>query len=82
MSPIQVLKELERSRMLGTNTCRIDAKLTQRLDKAIVDIERLEENHSLCPIQASERLVAAQAAWIEHKVTCRFCCGQQLGRVH
>ena len=68
--------------MLGINVCRIDAKLTQCLDKAIVDIERLEENHSLCPIEVSERLVAAQAAWIEHKMTCRFCCGQQFGRVH
>ena len=71
-----------RSRMQGIATCRIDAKLTQRLDQAMIEIARLEENHSLCPIQASEKLVAAQAAWIEHKVTCRFCCGQQFGRVH
>lgn len=68
--------------MLGINVCRIDAKLTQCLDKAIIDIERLEENHFLCPIEVSERLVAAQSAWIEHKMTCRFCCGQQFGRVH
>jgi hypothetical protein len=68
--------------MLGINACRIDAKLTQRLDKAIIDIARLEENHSLCPLKASQRLVAAQTAWIEHKMTCTFCCGQQFGRVH
>jgi hypothetical protein len=68
--------------MLGINVCRIDAKLSQSLDDAIIGIAQLEENHALCPIQASERLVAAQAAWIEHKMTCRFCCCQQLGRVH
>jgi hypothetical protein len=68
--------------MLGIATCRIDAKLTQRLDQAMIELARLEENHARCPIQASEKLVAAQAAWIEHKVTCRFCCGQQFGRVH
>ncbi len=68
--------------MLGINACRIDAKLTRCLDDAMIDIARLEENHALCPIKASERLVAAQAAWIEHKMTCRFCCGQQFGRVH
>ena len=68
--------------MLGINICRIDAKLTRRLDEATIELARLEENHALCPIQASERLVAAQTAWIEHKITCRFCCGQQFGRVH
>jgi len=68
--------------MFGTNTCRIDAKLTQRLDDAIINIDRLEENHALCPIVACERLVAAQTAWIKHKMTCRFCCGQQFGRIH
>jgi hypothetical protein len=68
--------------MRGINSCRIDAKLTQRLDAAMIDIARLEENHSLSPIQASERLVAAQMAWVEHKMTCRFCCGQQFGKVH
>jgi hypothetical protein len=68
--------------MLGINVCRIDAKLSQRLDDAIIGIARLEENHALCPIQASESLVAAQAAWIEHKMTCQFCFGQQFGRVH
>jgi hypothetical protein len=68
--------------MLGINVCRIDAKLSQSLDDAIIGIAQLEENHGLCPIQASQRLVAAQTAWIEHKMTCRFCCGQQFGRVH
>jgi hypothetical protein len=68
--------------MLGISVCPIDAKLTRRLDDATIDITRLEENHALCPIEVSQRLVAAQAAWIEHKMTCRFCCGQQFGRVH
>jgi hypothetical protein len=68
--------------MFAMNPCRIDAKLTRSLDDAIVEIGQLEENHALCPIRASDRLVAAQAAWIEHKLTCRFCCGQELGRVH
>jgi hypothetical protein len=80
--PMHNLKNSGRSRMLGINACRIDARLSQSLDNAVNDIARLEENHVLCPIQASERLVAAQAAWIEHKMTCRFCCGQQFGRVH
>jgi hypothetical protein len=79
---MQVCKDLGRSRMLGIHACRIDAKLTKCLDKALIEIARLEENYALCPIQASERLVAAQAAWIEHKMTCRFCCGQQFRRVH
>jgi hypothetical protein len=68
--------------MFDMNPCRIDAKLTQRLDGAIANFDRLEANQSVCPIQASEKLVAAQAAWIAHKTTCHFCCGQQLGRVH
>jgi hypothetical protein len=68
--------------MFDMNPCRIDAKLTQSLDDAEANFERLEKNHSVWPMQASERLVAAQAAWIEHKITCHFCCGEQLGRVH
>ena len=68
--------------MFETNPCRIDAKLTQSLDNAMIDIARLEENHSRCPIQASQRLVAAEMAWVEHKITCQFCCGQQLGIIH
>jgi hypothetical protein len=76
------LKNSGGAELFGINACRIDAKLTQCLDDAMIDIARLEENHSLCPLQASERFVAAQAAWIEHKMTCRFCCGQQFGRVH
>jgi hypothetical protein len=68
--------------MFDMNPCRIDAKLTQSLDDAVANFDRLEANQSVCPIQASARFVAAQAAWIEHKITCHFCCGQQLGRVH
>jgi hypothetical protein len=68
--------------MFDMNPCRIDAKLTQSLDGAIANVDRLEANQSVCPIQANEKLVAAQAAWIAHKMTCHFCCGQQLGRVH
>jgi len=68
--------------MFAINPCRIDAKLSQGLDDAIINIARLEENPYLCPIQASQRLEAAQSAWIEHKMTCPFCSGQQFGRVH
>jgi hypothetical protein len=68
--------------MICMNPCRIDAKLTQSLDNAIANFDQLEMKHSACPLQAREKLVAAQAAWIEHKMTCRFCCGEQLGRVH
>jgi hypothetical protein len=68
--------------MFDMNPCRIDAKLTQSLDDAIANFDRLEANQSGCPIQASEKFVAAQAAWVEHKMTCHFCSGQQLGRVH
>ena len=68
--------------MFRMNTCRIDAKLTQGLDDAICNIKQLEVNHAACPIEASQKLVAAQAAWIEHKMSCQFCCGQQVGKVH
>ena len=68
--------------MFRISTCLVDAKLTQNLEDAILNVARLEDIHTLCPLKASERFVAAQAAWVEHKVTCRFCCGQQLGRVH
>jgi hypothetical protein len=68
--------------MFDVNPCRIDAKLTQSMDEAIVNFDRLEKNHTLCPIEASEKLVAAQRAWVTHKMTCHFCCGQQLNRVH
>jgi len=44
---MQVSKDFGSSRMLGIHPCRIDAKLTQRLDKAMIDIARLEENHAL-----------------------------------
>ena len=80
-SPIWA-EELEGSSMFENNLCQIAARLTQILDIAIIQIARLEEDHSLCPLQASERLVAAQAAWIEHKMTCQFCRGQQLGKIH
>jgi hypothetical protein len=46
------------------------------------NITQLERNLTLCPIQASERFVAAEAAWIEHKMSCRICSGQQDGKVH
>jgi hypothetical protein len=45
-------------------------------------IMQLEMNLTLSPIQASERFVAAEAAWIEHKMSCRTCSGQQIGKVH
>jgi hypothetical protein len=68
--------------MFEIYTCRIDAKLTKGLDNAMLALAQLEKNQGLCPIEAGERLIAAQAAWIRHKMTCRFCCGQQLGLVH
>jgi hypothetical protein len=68
--------------MLDINPCRIDAKLSQSLDNAIANFERSEKYRSVCPIELGEKVIAAQVAWIEHKMTCQFCCGQQLGRVH
>jgi hypothetical protein len=68
--------------MFAMNPCRIDAKLTRSLHDAIVKIGQLEKNYALCPIRASERFVAAEAAWVEHKLTCRFCRGQEFGKVH
>ena len=68
--------------MFGISACRIDAKLTQGLNNAIRAVVQLERNQSLCPIEAGDRLRAAESAWVEHKMTCRFCCGQQLGIVH
>jgi hypothetical protein len=64
------------------NPCQIDAKLTKGLDDAMRNITQLEMNVTLCPIKASERFVAAEAAWIEHKVSCQICSGQQVGKVH
>jgi len=68
--------------MFRINACRIDEKLTKGLDDAMRNITQLEMNLTLCPIQASERFVAAEAAWIEHKMSCRICSGQQVGKVH
>ena len=68
--------------MLGINVCRIDAKLTQGLEDATSDIERLEVKPGLSPLEVADRFVAAEAAWIEHKITYLFCCGQQFGKVH
>ena len=68
--------------MFEINPCRIDAKLTKSLDDAIANLDQLEKNHALCPIEAGDKLLAAQAAWVEHKMTCQFCCGQQLRVVH
>ena len=68
--------------MFVISACRIDAKLTQGLNNAILAFAQLERNHSLCPIEAGDRLRSAESAWIEHKMTCRFCCGQQRGIVH
>ena len=57
--------------MFEINPCRTHAKLTQSFADAIVDIGQLEESHALCPIEASEMLVAARASWIEQKlITC------------
>ena len=68
--------------MFRINTCLLDAKLTQDLEDAILNVARVEDNLALCPMRANERFAAAQVAWIEHKVTCRFCCGQEFSRVH
>ncbi len=68
--------------MFRITMCLVDAKLTQDLEDAILNVARVEDNQALCPMQADERFAAAQAAWIEHKVICQFCCGQELSRVH
>jgi hypothetical protein len=68
--------------LCSINPCQIDAKLTKGLDDAMRNITQLEMNLTLSPIQASERFVAAEAAWIEHKMSCRICSGQQAGKVH
>jgi hypothetical protein len=67
--------------MIRINTCLVDAKLTQELGDAILHVAEVEDVQ-VCPIRANERFAAAQAAWIEHKVICRFCCGQELSRVN
>ena len=68
--------------MFRINKRLVDTKLTQDLEDAILNVARVEDNQALCPMQANERFAAAQAAWIVHKVTCRFCCGQEFSRVH
>jgi hypothetical protein len=68
--------------MFRIKTCLLDAKLTQDLEDAILNVARVEDNQALCPKQANKRFAYAQAAWVQHKVTCRFCCGQELSRVN
>jgi hypothetical protein len=68
--------------MFRVVACRIDANLSRGLDEAILEVSELELHQARCPIQASERLAAAQAAWIAHKLSCGLCCGQQIGIIH
>jgi hypothetical protein len=68
--------------MFRINTCLVDAKLTQDVENAILNVAQVEDNQSLCPMQANKRFAVAQAAWIEHKVTCRFCCEQGLSSLN
>jgi hypothetical protein len=68
--------------MFRITACRIDAKLTKGLDDAIRIITQLELTPTISPLQASEKYVAAEAAWIEHKMSCRHCSGHQVGKVH
>ena len=68
--------------MFRIKTCLLDTKLTEDLEDAILNVARVEDNQALCPMQANERFAAAQAAWIEHKVICQFCWGQELSRAH
>ena len=68
--------------MFRIRTCLLDAKLTLELEDAILNVARVEDDQALCPIRANKRFAAAQAAWIEHKVICQFCRGQELSRVH
>jgi hypothetical protein len=68
--------------MSEMHPCRIDAMLTRSLDDAIATFDQFEKKYAVCPIDASEELVAAKTAWAEHKMTCKFCCAQQFNRVH
>ena len=68
--------------MFRINTCLVDAKLTQDVENAILNVAQVEDNQSLCPMQANKRFAVAQAAWIEHKVTCRFSCEQELSSLN
>jgi hypothetical protein len=68
--------------MFRINTCLVDAKLTQDVENAILNVAQVEDNQSLCPMQANKSFAVAQAAWIEHKVTCRFCCEQELSSLN
>jgi hypothetical protein len=63
--------------MIDMNPCQIDAKLARRLNDAIAHFERLEKYRSFCPLEVRDKLLAAHAAWIEHRMTYCFCCGQQ-----
>ena len=68
--------------MFRITTCRIDAKLSKGLADAIRIITQLELTPTVSPLQASEKYVAAETAWIEHKISCQFCSGQQVGKIH
>jgi uncharacterized protein YecT (DUF1311 family) len=66
----------------GKNTCQVDAELTKGLDDAILRIDESQCDQSLSQKQAGESLAIAQAAWIEHKMSCVLCCGQLTGASH
>ena len=47
--------------MFRINTCLVDAKLTQDLENAILNVAQVEDNQALCPMQANKWFAAAQA---------------------
>jgi uncharacterized protein YecT (DUF1311 family) len=66
--------------MFGKGICQIDARLTQGLDDAILRADESRRHQNLIQEQANEILESAQAAWIEHKMSCTLCCGQLAGK--
>ena len=59
--------------MFGLRTCRVEEKLLRKLDDAILKVKLVKDHPAPSLVEAHERLIAARAAWIEHRVECVIC---------
>ena len=59
--------------MFGLGTCRVEEKLLRELDDSILNVKLVKDHPAPSPVEAHERLIAARAAWIEHRVECVIC---------
>jgi hypothetical protein len=59
--------------MFWMTACAVEETLARSLDDAILIVARLEDDLDPCPVEAHQKLAAAQTAWIAHKMTCASC---------